>query len=112
MQFTISLKKNNGFRRVYTSGKSVATPHLAMYYKKNRLGRNRLGFTVGTKVGNAVIRNRVRRKLKEIYRLHEQELKCGYDIVVVARVRSRDADYWTLEEDMLRLLKKLGLIKA
>lgn len=112
MQFTISLKKNNGFRRVYSSGKSAVTSLLAMYHKKNRFGQNRLGFTVGTKVGNAVIRNRVRRKLKEIYRLHESELKCGYDIVVVARVRSREADYSTLETDMLKLFEKLGLLKS
>ena len=112
MQFSVPLNKNYEFRRVYSSGKSSATPLLALYYKKNRTGHNRLGLTVGTKVGNAVTRNRVRRKLKEIYRLHEAEIKQGLDIVVVARVRSKNAEYAALESDMLSLIYKLGLAEA
>ena len=82
-----------------------------MYKRKNKNGINRLGLTVGKKVGNAVNRNRVRRRLKEIYRLHEDEFLRGYDIVVVARVKSRYAAFGTLETDMLRLFKKLSLTK-
>lgn len=110
--FTSSLKKNYEFRRVYSSGKSAAMSLLAMYCKKNRTGHeNRLGFTVSTKVGNAVTRNRVRRKLKEIYRLHEAGLVRGFDIVVVARIKSRNANYWELESGMLKLFDKLRLSK-
>jgi len=68
-----------------------------------------LGITVGTKVGNAVVRNKVRRRLKEIYRLHEPEIRRGFDLVIVARVKSRDAAYRQLEVDFLRLVDKLGL---
>lgn len=112
MLFTTSLNKNYEFRRVYSSGKSLATGNLVLYCKKNRTGQNRLGLTIGTKVGNAVIRNRVRRKIKEIYRLHEDELICGYDLIIVARVKSRYADYSTLESELLRLFKKMGLAKV
>ena len=66
---------------------------------------------MGTKLGCAVVRNRVRRRLREIYRLHEQELLPGYDIVVVARVRAVHSRYAVLERDFLRLAKKLQLLR-
>ena len=110
MQFTCSIKRNYEFRRLYSAGKSSATGHIALYCRRSRQrGRNQLGITVGTKVGNAVVRNRVRRKLKEIYRLHESEIRRGFDLVIVARVKSRDATYRQLETDFLRLVDKLGL---
>lgn len=111
MQFSVSLKKNYEFRRLYTKGKSAASPLIVVYVRKNGAARNRLGITVGTKVGKAVIRNRVRRRLKEIYRLNECRLLRGRDVVIVARVRSRDADYHALERDFLMLCGKLGLFR-
>ena len=78
---------------------------------KSKRGQNRLGFTVGKKVGCAVKRNRVRRRLREIYRLHEDELVPGYDIVVVARVKAVYARYAQLEKSFLSLADKLGLRK-
>jgi ribonuclease P protein component len=60
-------------------------------------------------VGKAVCRNRVRRRLREIYRLHEEELKPGYDLVIVARVRAAHASYWELDRSFSRLARKLGL---
>lgn len=110
MQFSTSLKRNYEFRRAYQSGKSAASPRLAVYCRKMRGQQgNRVGFTVGTKVGKAVVRNRVRRKLREIYRLHEKELRTGFDIVIVARVRSQNADYHVLERELMGLFEKLGL---
>ena len=109
MQFTCSIKQNYEFRRVYNAGKSGATGLIAVYCKRGRPGVSRLGVTVGTKVGKAVIRNKVRRRLKEIYRLHEPELRRGFDIVIVARVKSRGATYRQLEKDFLRLADKLDL---
>lgn len=111
MKFSQSLKNNYEFRRLYARGKSAVTGHIAVYCRRGRRNINQLGLTVGKKVGNAVIRNRVRRRLKEIYRLHENEFRRGFDIVVVARVKSRDADYRQLETDMLRLFKKLDMIR-
>ena len=77
---------------------------------KNGRGESRLGLTTGTKLGHAVVRNRVRRRLREIYRLHEDQLLPGYDIVVVARVRAVHSRYAALERDFLRLAKKLQLL--
>ena len=111
VKFSESLKKNYEFRRLYAKGKSASTPLLVVYVRRNGRERNRLGITVGTKVGKAVIRNRVRRRLKEIYRLHECALRAGQDIVVVARVRSREASYQALERDFLALCARLGLLR-
>ena len=88
LKFTVTIKRNHEFQRLYHKGKSAATPYLALYCRKNRRMENRLGLTVGKKVGGAVTRNRVRRRVREIYRLHEGQLRPGYDIVVVARVKA------------------------
>ncbi len=110
MDFTDSLKSNYEFRRLYSKGKSSASSRLVLYCRRNRLRRSRLGITVGTKLGNAVVRNKVRRRLREIYRTNENLFASGYDIVVVARARSRDSEYSQLQADFLRLADKLGLL--
>lgn len=89
----------------------MASPYLALYCRKNQFGVTRLGLTVGTKVGKAVIRNRTRRKIREAYRVNEARFLQGYDIVVVARVRAAFAKYRDLERSLLQLSDKLGLIQ-
>ena len=66
---------------------------------------------MGTKVGKAVCRNRVRRRLREIYRLHAGELKTGFDLVVVARVRAAHVSYWELERAFLQMAGRLNLLQ-
>ena len=111
MKTTAPLKENHLFRRAYNRGKSAADSHLALYVRRNGQNSNRLGLTVSTKVGRAVVRNRVRRRLREIYRLHEDTLALGCDVVIVARVRAASSDYQQLEKSFLRLADKLGLLK-
>lgn len=106
---TVSLKENHAFRRLYAKGKSAVCPTLALYCRKNGRGVNRLGLTTGVKLGKAVKRNRVRRRLREIYRLHEEELSSGWDIVAVARVRAVYASYRELERGFLQLADRLGI---
>lgn len=108
MRHTISLKQNYEFRSLYARGKNAAGVYLALYTRRNRLGVTRLGITVSAKVGNAVTRNRVRRRIKEAYRLHEDSFAKGYDIVAVARGRAVDADFTALCNELLRLGTKLG----
>ena len=69
MQFSSSLKFNHVFRRLYNKGDSCANRYLVVYCRKNGTKRNRIGLTVGAKLGHAVERNRLRRRLREIYRL-------------------------------------------
>ncbi|MFV0362475.1 MAG: ribonuclease P protein component [Suipraeoptans sp.] len=85
MNFTESLKKNNDFKEVYSSKKSYANKYAVMYVKKNNLNNNRLGISVSKKVGNSVVRHRIKRLIKEAYRLQEDKFKNGYDIVIIAR---------------------------
>ncbi len=109
LQYTTTLKKNHEFRRLYAKGRSAVRPTLAIYVRKGRRGANRVGFTVTTKLGKAVVRNKVRRRLREIYRLHETELSAGSDMVVVARSRAVRATYAELERDFLAACRQLGL---
>jgi len=111
LKFTTSLKKNHEFKRLYSKGKSAATQSAVVYYRRNATAGNRLGITVSTKIGGAVQRNLVRRRLKEIYRLNEEKLHEGFDIVVVARVKSRYVGYRELESSVISLFKKLNLTK-
>ena len=111
MKITVSMKENHLFRRLYNKGKSAADGRLAIFVRRNGGKTTRLGFTVSTKLGHAVVRNRTRRRLREIYRLHEEQIVPGMDIVVVARVRAAQSTYRQLEVSFLRLAEKLGLLK-
>jgi len=112
MKFTGSLTKNYEFRRLYNKGKSVASKFVAVYCLRNNRAENRLGVTVSTKLGGAVERNRIRRRLKEIYRINEHSVRTGYSIVIVARQRCRQAKWSELESSVLSLFEKLNLIRA
>lgn len=109
MKSTVSLKENHIFRRLYNKGKTAADGLLAIYVRPNGRSYSRLGFTVSTKLGHAVVRNRTRRRLREIYRLHEEELINSVDVVIVARNRAASANYWQLDRSFLKLCDKLGL---
>ena len=111
MKKTVSLKENHVFRRLYNKGQSAVSPYLAIYIRRTGRPGNRLGFTVSTKLGHAVVRNRVRRRLREIYRLHEDRLVNGMDMVIVARVRAAHSSYQELDESFIRLCRKLGVWK-
>ena len=111
MVFTESLKQNHVFRRLYSKGKSAAGPYVVVYCRKNGLQINRLGITAGTKLGHAVVRNRVRRRIREAYRLSESSFICGYDIVVVARHRAAEGEFRDISACLLKQMDRLGLIR-
>ena len=110
MKFSSSLKLNHIFRRLYsTSGQ--ANSYLVLYARKNRTGTNRVGITVSKKLGHAVVRNRVRRRLREVYRLHESRFQPGWDIVVVARSRCISASFQDIVNAYLALANKAGILR-
>ena len=89
----------------------MVNPAMAVYIRPNRLKKNRLGLTVGTKVGKAVCRNRIRRLIRESYRLQEDKLKIGYDLVVVARVKAGHMTFWQIDTALKQIFGKLDLYK-
>ena len=110
MKFSSSLKLNHIFQRLYrTSGH--ANGFLVLYARKNRTGTNRVGITVSKKLGHAVVRNRVRRRLREVYRLNEDRFQSGWDIVVVARTKAIHADFGKLTEGYLSAAQKAGILR-
>lgn len=110
MKFSTSLKLNHIFRRLYSSA-GQANGFLVLYARPNHLGINRVGVTVSKKLGKAHIRNRVRRRLREAYRLNEEQFSAGWDIVVVARSRCIGADFEKIVGSYLSLAQKAGVLK-
>ena len=109
MKFSSALKLNHIFRRLYAT-QGFANGYMVLYARPNRLGQNRVGITTGKKLGHAVVRNRARRRLREVYRLNEHLFKPGYDIVVVARHRCVTADFQKLVSGYLSLAEKAGIL--
>ncbi len=110
MKFSTSLKLNHVFRRLYASS-GQANAYLVLYARRNHTAINRVGITTGKKLGHAVVRNRTRRRLREIYRLNEDKFLPGYDIVVVARSRAVEAPFDKLAAAYLNLAKKAGILR-
>ena len=109
MKFSGSLKLNHIFQRLYHT-KGVADGYLVLYARPNRLGINRVGITTGKKLGHAVVRNRIRRRLREVYRLNEDKFTSGWDIVVVARTKAIHASFAVLSAAYLSLAEKAGIL--
>lgn len=105
-----SIKAPHLFRRAYAKGAHAATPTVVLYARKNGQGCNRLGLTVSAKVGKAHIRNRIRRRLRESYRLRAGSLKQGYDLVFVARAEAADARFAQLDRHVASVLRRLELL--
>ena len=112
MKRAVTLKENYEFRRLYQKGASAVSRSMVVYCRKNRLGHNRLGVTVSVKLGHAVVRNRARRRLREVYRLNSGKLRQGYDLILVARGRTLTASWEELCGSFLKLCRKLDLLEA
>lgn len=95
---------------MYAKGRSAVTPFVVVYCRRNRLGHNRLGVTVSTKLGCAVVRNRARRRLREVYRLAQPKMRQGYDVILVARSRAVEGNYQKLTAAFENALRKLDLL--
>ena len=109
MKFSSALKLNHIFRRLYaTSGH--ANSYLVLYARKNKTRGNRVGITVSKKLGKAHVRNRIRRRIREVYRLNEEKFQPGWDIVVVARSKTESAPFDKLTKSYLSLARKAGIL--
>lgn len=102
------LRKASDFQAVRNSSKSLANPLLALRYRPNGLDLTRLGFSVSKRLGNAVVRNKVKRRLREIMR--QAPLKVGRDLVFTARPLAAQASYRQLAQAARDLLSRAGLL--
>lgn len=111
MKRAVTLKENHEFRRLYQKGASAVGGGMVVYCRKNRLGHNRLGITASTKLGHAVVRNRARRRLREVYRLAQPRMHQGYDLVLVARTRCLSAPWPKLTAAFDKACRQLKLME-
>ncbi len=105
------LRKNLEFKRVYSGGKNYWNKNLTLYVKKNNLDESRFGITITKKIGCAVVRNRIRRRIKEIYRLNFHRIKSGYDLVFIPKKNVQEISYKQLESAIMHILKISHMLK-
>lgn len=113
MKFTLKkysvLKKNKNFQYVYRGGKSYVSKNAVLYVLPNYLNICRIGFAAGKKLGNAVKRNRIKRLMREAYRLNQFNIKKGYDLVFVGRKPLINADLYFVISVFIELCKRAGI---
>lgn len=107
MIYSDTLKKNYEFKNVFSKGKYYYGKVIDVYIKKNKTNKNNIGIAVGVKTFKAVKRNRIKRLIRENYRLLEQNILPGNDIVFLWKKKNKleDANFYKIEEDMVRILK-------
>ena len=101
------LVRRGEFDAVYRAGKRRSNSHFTVFCRANNLPASRFGFSIKKTLGGAVLRNRLRRRVREIIRLHRQELPAGWDIVIHPKSNVARGAFATLSTELLRLLQNL-----
>ena len=104
------LHKNKNFQAVYKSGRSYANRMVVLYVLPSNDNVRRVGFAAGKKLGNAVVRNRVKRLLRESYRLNQFKLITGFDLVLVGRQAAIKADRMAVTSAFINLCNKAKIL--
>ncbi|AFA50287.1 ribonuclease P protein component [Acetobacterium woodii] len=107
-----SLSKENEFKQVFKVGDVFGNRVLVFYFLKNEKKENRLGIIVSKKVSKkAVVRNKVKRRIKEAYRHNEDSFTKGYDIILIAKESIKDVPFSSLEKSLKHLFYKKNLMR-
>lgn len=106
------LKKNKNFQTVYRLGRSYANRMLVVYVIKRNDQHSKVGFAAGKRLGNAVTRNRVKRLLREVYRLNQFRLVKGIDLLLVGRKPMTTVKYNVVEKSFLDIAKKAKILEG
>lgn len=112
MEKQFRLRKNIEFKKIYKYGKNYWNRNFILYIRKNKLNETRVGFTISKKIGNAVTRNKIRRRMKEAYRLNFEKIKPGYDLIFIPKKHIVDIPYNELEGSMIHIMKISGVSKS
>lgn len=105
------LRKNIEFKKVYSHGRNYWNRNLVLYIKRNGLEETRVGYTITKKIGNSVVRNKIRRRMKEIYRLNFPNIKEGYDLIFICKRNVVGLSYKELESSMIHIMKIAKIFK-
>ncbi len=105
------LKKNTEFRKVYKQGKNYWNRNLILYVRRNHTDNVRIGISITKKVGNAVVRNRLKRRIKEINRTLVPSIKRGYDLVIIPKKNAVELSFIELESALKHIYKISGVLE-
>lgn len=101
------IRKNSEYKKIYRYGKSYICPYFVLYVLKNKTNNIRVGFTATKKIGNAVKRNRAKRRLKSIFYNNSNKFSLGKDIIVVARKKCIDGTFNIMEKEFYKMLERI-----
>ena len=111
MKRCYSLKRNKEFRYVYRVGKSAGSRLMVLIYAKSRNPEVRVGFSVSKKIGNSVMRNRVKRRMRESFRPMIPCVKSGYNLIFIAREPVAQEEFQNIQKTMRYLLRKAEIFE-
>ncbi|MFC1889174.1 ribonuclease P protein component [Thermodesulfobacteriota bacterium] len=102
------IRRSSDFTRITREGKRIPSRHFIIFFLNNDLDRNRLGITASRKVGGAVVRNKVKRSIREVFRTNRNLLPPGGDVVVIARHNASEADYAQVRDELVTLFSRIS----
>lgn len=107
------LKKKSDFQKIFKKGRSSAGPYFVLYIRENEeKGPTRIGFAVSKKIGTAVVRNKIKRRLREAVRSLVPDIKDNYDIIIVARSRIKSISFFEIQKQMINIFNRNRLVSG
>lgn len=100
----LRLRKSEEFKMVIETGKKRVFPNFVVFLRSNELSHPRLGITISKNIGKAHTRNRIKRLLREYFRLHQNDYKNNMDIVIIARKGASELDYKAVNKELSPLI--------
>jgi len=113
MKNTIMIKKNYEFKNFFSKGKFFYGECIQMYIHKKNSQLNKLGIAISKKQGKAVERNRLKRLIRENYKIYEDKIGVGNNIIVIVNKNknSKEIGYYDVQKDFENILSKAGVLK-
>jgi ribonuclease P protein component len=106
----VRLVRRGEFDAVYRAGKRRSSSHFTVFFRANELSQSRFGFSIKKELGGAVVRNRIRRRLRDIVRCHRTEIPVGWDIVIHPKSAVNKAAFAVLTNDLVGTLRSLASV--